>query len=212
MAGDVQRWCIGIDFGKRSDRTAIAAVQLVDVPGAGGVRFPKPELQLRFLERLPVELPYPVQCSRIAALIDLTSDFAHAEVAVDATGVGIAVADMLREVMRRPFTELTISSGARVLEDGSRVSVPKRDLASVLAVVMQQGRLRVAEALPDAVALYDELGQFEVKVSESGHDSYEAKAGHDDLVLATAYAVWLAERGSGPGSSSAWVRYLRRST
>lgn len=44
--------------------------------------------------------------------------------------------------------------------------------------------------------LVKELLNFKVTISTSGHDSYEAwrEGDHDDLVLATAMALWLAER------------------
>jgi hypothetical protein len=78
-----------------------------------------------------------------------------------------------------------------------------------LAVAMQSRRLRVSAGLPEAVALLDELGNFGVNISAAGSDVYGARSGHDDLVLATSYAVWLAERG---GHGQAWLEFLRRRT
>ena len=45
-----------------------------------------------------------------------------------------------------------------------------------------------------------ELQAFRVKISISGHDSYEAhrEGDHDDLVLAVAIGAWVAERERGP--------------
>lgn len=209
----MSRWIVGVDFGQRSDRTAIAAVEVVQPPppndlGAGGpVRWPKSFLDLRYLERLPVGLAYPEQCARIAALLDRTRELERAEVVVDATGVGVAVADQLREVLARGFYELTITAGGRVQEDGNRLSVPKRDLVSRLSVAMEQRRLRVAPGLASARPLLDELGNFNVTISGAGHDSYGARKGHDDLVLAVSYAVWLAD---GVGQGSAFIEFMRQ--
>ena len=50
----------------------------------------------------------------------------------------------------------------------------------------------MAEALPEAAVLVQELENFQVKLSELGHDSYGTwrENQHDDLVLAVALACW----------------------
>jgi hypothetical protein len=75
--------------------------------------------------------------------------------------------------------------------------VPKRDLVGALQVLIQTGRLRIAEGLRDARTLVDELLRFRVRINaRTAHDSYGAwrECEHDDLVLALAVAVWRAER------------------
>ena len=201
-------WCVGIDFGKQSDRTAIAALEVVPREPDGDSRKRKPWLDVRFLQRLPVGLAYPDQCAQLAGLILNTAELARAQVAVDATGVGVAVSDILREHLPNGFTEISITGGAQTVIDGHRASIPKRDLVSRVNVVMQGRRLRVAKGLPDAAALYEELRNFEARISDAGHDSYSARSGHDDLIMATSYAVWLAE-GDRNGAS-AWTDYYRR--
>jgi hypothetical protein len=80
--------------------------------------------------------------------------------------------------------------------------VPKRDLVSSLQVALQSGALAIADALPLAATLRQELAGFRVKISlTTGHDSYGAgedwrPAPHDDLVLAVALACW--EAGKAP--------------
>jgi hypothetical protein len=206
----VNRWILGVDFGQRNDRTALAAIEVVpyepvDVADAATSR--KPFLDLRYLHRIPLNLPYPEQCSFIAGLVEGTAELERADVVVDATGVGVAVSDSLREVLPRGFTELTITGGAQASQEGRRLSVPKRDLVSRLAVAMQSRRLRVSAGLSDAVALFDELGNFGVNISAAGSDVYGARSGHDDLVLATSYAVWMADRG---GTTAVWMEFMRR--
>ena len=193
-------WTLGIDFGQRNDQTAIAGLEITAVENA------KSLLALRYLHRLPVGMTYPHQCAFIGALVESTPEFERARIAVDATGVGVAVVDQLREHLPRGFTELTITAGATRSRDGNRLSVPKRDLVSRLAVVMQARRLKVAAALEEAADLFGELASFGVTISDSGHDSYGATTGHDDLVLAVSYAVWLAE---DTGHGAVWMEYLR---
>jgi hypothetical protein len=206
----VNRWILGVDFGQRNDRTALAGIEVVPyepVDAVDALKHRKPFLDVRYLHRIPLNMPYPEQCSFIAGLVDQTEELVRADVVVDATGVGVAVSDSLREVLPRGFTELTITGGAQASREGRRLSVPKRDLVSRLAVAMQSRRLRVSHGLSDAVALFDELGNFGVNISAAGSDVYGARSGHDDLVLATSYAVWLADRG---GSSQVWLEYARR--
>jgi hypothetical protein len=81
--------------------------------------------------------------------------------------------------------------------------VPKRDLASVVQVLLQSSRLRIGEGLAHARTLTEELVNFRVKITLAGHDSYGTGAewregNHDDLVLALALACWRGEYGVQP--------------
>jgi hypothetical protein len=77
---------------------------------------------------------------------------------------------------------------------------PRRRLESP----SQNGRLKVAKDLPHAKTLTNELVNFKVKISLTGHDSYGAvedwrQGNHDDLVLALALPCWYGEnRLPGP--------------
>jgi len=71
-----------------------------------------------------------------------------------------------------------------------------------LQVLLQAGLLKVAEELPDATVLIQELLNFRVKIDPlTAHDSYGPwrEGQHDDLVLATAVACWYGERQPGYG-------------
>ena len=74
--------------------------------------------------------------------------------------------------------------------------MPKRDLVGVTQLLLQQQWLRIAPALPESATLTKELQDYRVKISATGHDSYDAREGaHDDLVLAVALACWVSEHG-----------------
>jgi hypothetical protein len=62
--------------------------------------------------------------------------------------------------------------------------------------------LRVAPALSEIETFVAELSNFRVKISASGHDTYDAwrESVHDDLVLSVALACWWAERPAMPTS------------
>ena len=117
----------------------------------------------RHLERLPRGTPYPAQVARIKALSDeLTrTTGATPRLVADATGVGRAVLDMLRSAGLSPAA-ITITGGDNVSRDGLEYRVPKRDLVSVVQVLLQSQRLKIARALPEADTLTAELLSFKV--------------------------------------------------
>ncbi len=164
------------------------------------------EYHLRHLERPALGTPYPaivtLLCERLA-----TPPLAGASaLAVDATGVGRPVVDLLRwdKRLHAPVVPVTITGGDAVTHEGSEYHVPKRDLVSTLQVLFQTGKLKIAAGLPLADIFIAELMNFQAKISLSGHDSYAAgpagaggawrEGAHDDLVLAVALACWYAER------------------
>ncbi len=78
---------------------------------------------------------------------------------MDATGVGRPVADTLRSEGLSPVA-ITITGADAVTSGAGTIRVPKRDLVGLLQVHLQNGTLRIAEALPHAATLADELLRF----------------------------------------------------
>lgn len=193
---------VGLDLGQAKDYTAISIVERTQVAPSeqrqytgfekGGIRY-----DLRHLERVKLGTPYPDVVAHVATLLHQPALSGKTSLAVDATGVGPPVVDLLR-MARLPSTvyAITITGGDVVirLPDGYRV--PKRDLISTLQVMLHTGRLKVAESLPEAQTLVKELLAYKVKITDSGRDVYGAwrEGQHDDLILATAMAVWLGEQ------------------
>ena len=162
-------------------------------------RPPNPPLYVRHLERLPLGTRYPAVIEHVLR-IGRSRPLADkpACLVVDRTGVGVPVVDSFVYAGLTPVT-VTIHGGSEVGEDPYSYDyrVPKRDLVSVIQVLLQNGRLRVAEALHEAPTLKHELLNFRVKIDpRTAHDSYShwREGDHDDLVLATALACWRARR------------------
>jgi hypothetical protein len=210
---------VGLDLGQMQDWSALAVVeQHQRISPAPYSNLPA-SYDIRHLDRW--RIPYPEVVTRVSALLwDLhrahtVREFAHRagyrsdieptiRLAIDGTGVGVAVVDLFREAdLPGNMTAIVITGGDAISKDGDVTRVPKRDLASVIQVLLQSKRLRIADGLPLASTLQQELLNFRVKISLSGHDSYGAgadwrQANHDDLVLAAAMALWLGEHeGSG---------------
>lgn len=133
----------------------------------------------------------PQVVERVGAMLRDPQLANRSQLVVDATGVGKPIIDLLRNARLNPVA-VTITAGASVVRaDPTTYSVPKRDLAGTLQVLLQAGRLRIARDIPQSDILVDELLNFRVKISlDSAHDRYEAwrESQHDDLVLATALA------------------------
>ncbi len=208
---------IGLDLGQAQDPTATAVIERLskgDSPAS---------YQCRHLDRFALGTSYPSVVQQVKALalapqlsrtVDSVSLLAavgggmrrrreeivvRPRLVVDATGVGRPVVDMLRVAGLEPIA-ITITGGDAVTFDGG-YRVPKRDLVSVMQVLLQSGRFKIASALPYAQTLTSELLQFRVKINElTAHDSYGAfrDREHDDLVLAVAVACWLGEHEPKP--------------
>jgi hypothetical protein len=96
---------------------------------------------------------------------------------------------------------MTITAGNKPTSDGrGGVHVPKKDLVSVMQVLLQTHRLRVTASLPLARVLVQELQTFKVKITDAGNETFGAwrERDHDDLVLAVSLALWLAENTPEP--------------
>jgi hypothetical protein len=158
------------------------------------------------LQRWPIGTRYPVIVSEVAEMLrrlpapqQPKTAWSKAEnhLVIDRTGVGRAVYDMFTDLGVRPVG-ITITGGDKPVRDRRDWSVPKKDLAGALQATLGTGRLKIAPELPETPVLVQELQNFEVRISTSGHAQFAAdwRSGtHDDLVLALACAVWYAEHG-----------------
>jgi hypothetical protein len=88
-----------------------------------------------------------------------------------------------------------ITSGHTIHFENGAWHVPKKELVSVLQVLLQSGRLKIAN-LPERELLVKELLAFQVKITTAANETFEAwrERDHDDLVLATALACWWGEK------------------
>jgi hypothetical protein len=119
----------------------------------------------------------------------------NAVVICDATGVGRAVLDLMRLAGLKPIA-VTITGGTTETQEGMNFHVPKKNLVSAVAVMLETERLKVADGLEFAPLLRHELGNFKAKITLAGNTTFEAwrESDHDDLVIAVALAAWWANR------------------
>ncbi len=213
---------IGVDVGQQVDPTVLVAVSSYrtepDLVLAPLPRFrpaPTSELvhQIGGIERVPLGTPYPIVVERLVELAQMAAEVDAVTLVVDQTGVGRPVIDMLRRATSLPIRAVTITGADETSEPKpGQFRVPKRDLVGRLAVVMETRRLEALPGLALASDLRDELQHFQLEISRSGTDTYEAASGsHDDFVIALALAVWYGENpGDGAIFLEAWRRMAAR--
>ena len=133
----------------------------------------------------------------MATLFD-DDTLAGAWLVVDQTGVGKHVIDLLRHSgVCAEIRKVTITLGHQSSwDEHGGMLVPKKDLVSVLQVLLQGQRLKVAPSLNQAALLVAELQQFRMKLPALTDDERLAwrEGMHDDLVLAVAIAAWEGEK------------------
>ncbi len=188
---------MGADFGKSRDYTAIAVLERAELKGGFdyAVLAHRKEiaLRLRYLERIPLGTSYPEVVERVAEVTRNKQLAGRCHLAVDGTGVGRPVVDLLRRA--RPdaiLMPVTITGGQVETMDQGFYRVPKRDLIVGLQVLLQRGGLQIAAGLKFGQKLVEELMAVEVRVSPAGNEQYAAwrEGTHDDLVFAVALAYW----------------------
>lgn len=192
---DPVRWVLAADLGQQHDPTAIAVASYVQGDRGRALDF-------RHLERLPLGTSYTAATRHIAEMLNREPLRGRCALVIDQTGVGRAVFDLMRDEGLDPCG-VTITAGESVTETAEGFRVGKLQLVSGLVVAMQTGGVRIAEGLPDAAALREELQSFSLRVSASANLQFDAEPGaYDDLVIAVCLAVFYAQ--SEPERCELW--------
>jgi hypothetical protein len=189
------KYFTGLDLGQAKDYTAVAVLERTTLPDPKREGRKLHHYAVRHLERLPLGTPYPDVCTRLARLF-ASPPLTGTSLAVDYTGVGRPVFDMLRRAqIPARLRPVTITGGNKVSPSAGGWSVSKKELVSTLQVLLQSRRLRVAPTLAEAPTLVQELTTFQVKITPAAHETFGAwrEGAHDDLVLAVAVAAWEGE-------------------
>ena len=157
------------------------------------------------LERLPLHTPYPAIAARISDIVRRLPR-GDTTVIVDRTGAHAAY-DMLVEKGLSPIG-LTISGGDSVHWDGRYVTVPQMRLLTGLLSICHRGELELSKDLHDYVEFRRQLQNIGTMATDSGTgETWRARRGHDDLVIAVSMAVWYLEN---PGPNMGLLEYYRR--
>jgi len=195
------RFFVGLDLGQSQDFTALAVVERAETSGEfDPVMAARPKvvrLNLRFLERMELGTPYPDVVDRVGRMTRSRELAGRCQLAVDGTGVGPPVVDMLKRAqLDCRLMPVMVTGGGRESRDRGYYHVPKRDLIIGLQVLFQRGALRIAAGMPHNDTLIKEMQAMRVKVTPAGNEQYAAwrEGQHDDLVFAVALACWAAKK------------------
>ena len=193
---------LGLDIGKKTDFTVLVVVERWQTYGydafIGRNEVGKPFYKLVHLDRLPLDTPHPVQVGHVSKTMQRVGEIYSIKpyLVVDVGSVGESQFDSYKE-MGFDVYGVAIHGGREVTYSKRVWGVSKVDLTSALAVLLENGRLQIAEDLPGRDILIKELMTFSWKQTETGHFKFEhlKSSDHDDTVLALQVACWYGEKG-----------------
>jgi hypothetical protein len=184
------RFICGLDLGKVGDPSAAAVLDRLE---DGDFR----RYEVRYLERFPLRTRYTAIVDAMGELLDRPPLTEASQLVIDLTGVGVAVAELFDEA-GIPYTGVTITGGVGWHRESQRHwHVSKHLLVSTIQKFLSSEAIGISKQLPEAETLRAELRNFRVKISKAANEIYEAREGaHDDILLAVAIALFVAEHPS----------------
>jgi hypothetical protein len=198
-----RQFFVGLDLGQRQDYTAIAVVERLELAKPGtdpGTRAKRmvTKYRVRQLERLPLGIGYTDVVEKVRSLMQNKLLAGRSSLVVDSSGVGVPVVEMLRKCMGCNIEPVTITAGNRSKTDQWGWKMPRVELMSHLAIMLEQKEVAVSQRVNAVMELRDELRNMRVRYGEGGRQKFEADsdAVHDDLVVAIALACWKAKKSS----------------
>ncbi len=185
---------IGLDLGQRRDYTALAVLAVTDIfLGREKVRYnlvKHTEYRILHLERFDLGTPYTSLPSSLRDVALRARQLGKVAIAVDATGPGLPVVEIIREAQLPANVLAVMITGAVSSASGSKngfYNIARKELLSKLRVAIETRKLKTNERLPLKDELRAELQNLQVESAS------HARA-HDDLVFAIALALWAATR------------------
>ena len=210
---------LGLDLGQSQDPSALAIVERLEPVSphrnlpAWQLSYPArsdadPEpLVVRHVERVELDTRYTDVAKRVAAVVESPLVQGRKTLAVDATGVGMPVVEMLLALgMGCEIRPVVITGGMGQSNTGPMWHVAKVDLLCGLREAVETGELRIPHGLQEVQRLILELMNVKVGKRPSGQDRVGADGcgQHDDMVIALALACWAGRNERPPAKP--WVK------
>jgi hypothetical protein len=199
---------VGIDLGKEVDATVLAIVEPTE-------NYENPIYLVHNVIPVRLGTSYATIISSVTALdeqLRLRKNAIDVKYVVDAGGAG-GVVDSLEEALpKADIYKVHITSGYEsTIHDDFKIGLPKREWVTTLKKVLEAKRVRFHYIDDDGRRdsgmrlLENEINNFQMKISQTGYDKYEASSGHhDDAVQALGLAIWFGEREAGRGPLRIW--------
>ena len=222
LTREIKHLIIGLDIGQKTDRTVLTLLERIqeygDDPFMGKNKVGKPLYRLAYMDRFPLDVPTPQQVDKVKRTYErIIEKYNKDKPAKKPTITPTLIMD-LGNVGRAHFDEYQQSGmhvyGINYLGDGATsdrspdrqiYGVSKIDLASSLAVLLENSRLIIPDKIQDRKVIIQELSKFTWKRTQAGNLTveHERSADHDDIVCSLMVATWYGEFGireitSGP--------------
>jgi len=177
---------LGWDVAQTMDSSIIAVIAYDGNPAMYWVRR---------IVKLPKGMSYDKQ---VMAVRGLFFQYQSPRLIIDRTGVGLPICDMIVAAGLQPI-QVSLTSGDLISKpEPGKVNLPKKDMVASITKVIQERRLKVVVGCENAGLFKTELKNFQLKVSASGYNTYNAAPGqHDDTVTAVGLCLWYGDKGIG---------------
>ena len=181
---------LGWDVAQTTDSSIIAVVESDGRPAMYWVRR---------IAKLPKGMPYDQQ---VIMARELVTQYKNPTLLIDRTGVGLPICDMIVAGGLNPLQVSLTAGDVTSRPEPGKINLPKRDLVAAITKTIQERRLKVVPGCENAALFRSELKNFQLKVSASGHNTYNAAQGsHDDTITAIGLCLWHGEQ-DGDGRTS----------
>jgi len=185
---------VGVDIGQKHDYTALAVTECR--PNYAGDKF----YFVRYLHRFRLGLLFGTVVQKLASLDrQLRASGGSRSVSItwacDATGIGSPVVEMIQKALpEATVVPVYITGGFGSTVDYDESHISKQQLVSLIVAAFESGSVRIADDVKEAETLIQELSNYELRRSESGHVSYGAMTGgaFDDLVTSLGLSLFSA--------------------
>lgn len=171
----------GLDLGQAADYSALVIVERTRIEKLI-------EFGVRHIHRWHLGTSYTTIVAELKEMY-AALPLAKSTLAIDRTGVGRGVSDMIRDSgINAACRAYTITAGSKP----GAGTVPKKELVAAIQVPLQERRLTFADDLSMTSVLQKELEYFRVKVTADRNETFESwrERDHDDIVLALALALY----------------------
>lgn len=199
------KYFLGLDLGQRRDYTALAVAKRQQMVGRWDpvrMGYPRePRLEFVYVERFAIGTSYVAIAKQVRSMVHNGG----VRMAVDGTGVGAGVVDLLRaQGLQAVLWPVTImgsggsgTAGAPKGPEGQEYfTVNKTALFYGLRVALEQKRTVFNRRARNMDLVREELLAMGARYSETGVKSVTGATGsqHDDMACAVALAQWAAAR------------------
>ena len=195
---DAKTIIVGVDLGKEVDRTVIVLIQPTG-------EYEKPTYLIHRIIPVALGTTYPDIIRGIAELDAHLKELNAKEISyvIDAGGAAGVVDALEEELPMSDVFRVHLTAGLNANMTGLKISLPKREMVTTLARVLDERRIDVVSERDEGVELLEsELNNFQMKIMDSGYDKYEAGTGHhDDAVCALAEGIWFGEKQASLGQA-----------